>query len=168
MSKFRALNLLLVIVAAGLAACDNQGAVVSTPAVRAEKQEAGNEGQGQVAAVASNDLGVAIYPGARQDESTTEFIRSAGLQGASFRTSDKLSQVVAFYKSQPGLKVMGQISSEGAMFGARCIEEYSPVMKENVPMGCAVSVTIQSPWLHMTTNEMMTDTLITIGNNTAD
>lgn len=159
MGRTRFLQSLLVIMAAGLAACDNQTAAVSGAATQA---------QGQAAAVDSKGLGVAIYPGARQDESTTEFIRNAGLQGASFRTNDKLSQVVAFYKSQPGLKVMGQISSEGAMFGAKCMEGNNPAMKENVPMGCAVNISIQSPWLHMTTNEMMTDTLITIGKNTSD
>lgn len=92
-------------------------------------------------------FGVPVYPGAKLDEQTTKFVKEGlKMEGAAYRTTDSVEKVAAFYKTQPMLKTVS-IMKEGAMF-----------MKGSYEL----TVTVQNPWMEMSTGKKMTDTLITI------
>jgi hypothetical protein len=94
---------------------------------------------------------VKVYPGAMFDAATTNFLKdSLSVQGACYRTNDKIDPVVAFYQKHKGLKLVSK-TAEGAMFQ----------LNEGAAQG-GVDVTIQRPWMNMKTNKMMNDTLISI------
>lgn len=108
-------------------------------------------------------LGVPLYPGARHDAHTTQMVRnSMGADGIAYRTSDKLAAVAAFYLKQPGIRSIGEVARESAMFGAACKEEYIAVLKKKVMLGCDINLTVQNPWMDMNSGKMISDTLITI------
>jgi hypothetical protein len=98
------------------------------------------------AALAEERFGIKVYPGASYDATTSNKLKEAmGVEAACFRTNDSVAKVVTFYKTQPGLKPMGDATNEGAMF------------RKN-----KTDVTIQNPWMDMATGKMMTSTLISI------
>jgi len=89
--------------------------------------------------------GVPVYPGAKYDATTTGALRDAmKLDAACYRTADDVGKVTAFYRKQPGLKVVGE-TAEGSM------------LKKGT-----VDVTVQRPWMDMKTGTMNKDTLISI------
>lgn len=91
-------------------------------------------------------LGLPVYPGAKPQPETTTFLqKNMGMNGAAYHSPDSLAKVVAFYKNQDGLKTM-LADAESAMFRS--------------PQG--VDVTIQNPWMNMSTGKMVHDTLISI------
>jgi hypothetical protein len=93
-------------------------------------------------------FGVKVYTGAKPDEGSTQFLKdSMNLDALCYRTADSVAKVVEFYKSQPGLTLVGE-TSEGGMFKAGDID-----------------ITIQSPWMDMKTGTMNKDTLISIVKN---
>lgn len=102
-----------------------------------------------ISAGTDESFGIKVYPGAKLDAQSTKFLKE-GLQikGVAYRTSDPASKVIAFYKSQPGLKFMGG-DAKNAMF-----------KKDG-----GIDVTIQCPWQNMETGQMMKDTLISIVKN---
>lgn len=107
--------------------------------------------------------GIAIYPGAKQDAATSEFLRSQmGVEGAAYRTNDSLQKVAAFYQQQPGMKPMGDATKDSAAFVAGCKEEFNAVMKKKMTTGCTHHVTVQNPWMDMKTGKMVADTLVSI------
>ena len=104
------------------------------------------------AALAEERFGIQVYPGASYDAANSkkkqESMAIDGLEVAKiadFTTNDSVAKVVTFYKTQPGLKLMGNATNEGAMF-----------RKDKT------DVTIQNPWMDMTTGKMMANTLISI------
>jgi hypothetical protein len=100
-------------------------------------------------AFAEEQLGVAVYPGAKYDQARTKMLReSMSAKGAAYRTSAPFADVVAFYKKQ-GLLLLkiGSSSKEIARFKQ---------------VGADVDVVVQSPWQAAKTGETMTDTLIMI------
>ncbi|HAU56305.1 MAG TPA: hypothetical protein DCW87_01200 [Comamonadaceae bacterium] len=106
---------------------------------------------------------IAVYPGAKPDAATTEFLRSQmGVEGAAYRTNDSLQKVAAFYQQQPGMKPMGDATKESAAFVAGCKEEFNAVMKKKMTTGCTHHVTVQNPWMDMKTGKMVADTLVSI------
>lgn len=106
---------------------------------------------------------IAVYPGAKPDAATTEFLRSQmGVEGAAYRTNDSLQKVAAFYQQQPGMKPMGDATKDSAAFVAGCKEEFNAVMKKKMTTGCTHHVTVQNPWMDMKTGKMVADTLVSI------
>lgn len=106
--------------------------------------------------------GVAVYPGAKADDATTDFVRtSLGMPGAAYRTGDDLGKVAAFYGKQAGMKPMGPPTKDSAAFLAGCKDEYNSVLKKTMAR-CDLHVTVQSPWMDMKTGKLVNDTLITI------
>lgn len=94
---------------------------------------------------AGEKFGVKVYDGARFDSSTSKTISDAmSIKAACYRTNDGVAKVVEFYKKQPGLQFMGG-DKEGAMF-----------KKKNI------DITVQNPWMDMTSGKMIKDTLISI------
>ena len=92
-------------------------------------------------------FGIQVYPGAKLDSETTQFLKdSLHLNAAAYRTTDSVAKVTTFYKGQKGLAVVSE-KKEGAMF-----------MKGSYEL----TVTIQNPWRNMKTGQQMTDTLISI------
>ncbi len=115
-----------------------------------------------VPAMAQN-AGVAVYPGAKPDAATSEFLRSQmGVEGAAYRTNDSLPKVAAFYQQQPGMKPMGDATKDSAAFVAGCKEAFNAVMKKKMTTGCTHQVTVQNPWMDMKTGKMVADTLVSI------
>jgi hypothetical protein len=98
------------------------------------------------AVLAEERFGVTVYPGAKYDADSSDFLKKSGIakEAATFRTNDSVGKVVDFYKSQQGFKNLS-ITKEGGMF-----------TKNNV------DVTIQNPWMNMATGKMISDTLISI------
>ena len=96
-------------------------------------------------ALAEERMGVTVYPGAKYDADTSKAVKDM-VQGeaACFTTADPVAKVAAFYQAQ-GLKPVGDVTKEGAMFRK-----------------AGVDVTIQSPWMNMKTGTMMKDTLVSI------
>jgi hypothetical protein len=89
--------------------------------------------------------GVAVYPGARYDASASEVTRRAlRMDAACYRTDDALAKVTAFYRKQPGFRLL----NDGA--------EGSFLKKGNV------DVTVQRPWVDVRTGVRHQDTLLTI------
>jgi len=116
---------------------------------------------GPAAAQAPADI--AVYPGAKPDAATTEFLRGQmGVQGAAYRTHDSLQKVAAFYQQQPGMKPMGDATKDSAAFVAGCKEEFNAVLKKKMSAGCTHHVTVQNPWMDMKTGKMVADTLVSI------
>jgi len=104
------------------------------------------------AALAEEHFGIQVYPGASYDAANSkkkqESMEIDGLEVAKiadFTTNDSVAKVVTFYKTQPGLKLMGKATDEGAKF-----------TKNNT------DVTIFSAWVNMTTGQYMRNTLISI------
>jgi hypothetical protein len=103
-------------------------------------------GVGVVAA--EEKFGVPVYPGAKYDAETTKAVKDMmQTEAACYRTGDPISRVAAFYQKE-GLKSMGDVTKEGALFRKGMID-----------------VTMQSPWMNMKTGAMMKDTLISIVKN---
>jgi len=101
------------------------------------------------ALVAEDKFGVKVYEGAKLDKDTSARLSEAfSVEAFCYRTSDSLEKVVAFYKKQPGLESMGEGkkgANEGAMFKKGDVD-----------------ITIQNPWMDMTTGQLTKDTLISI------
>jgi hypothetical protein len=98
-----------------------------------------------VALGAEEKLGVKVYEGAKLDEALSAWAsESFSAEAFCYRTNDSLEKVVAFYKNEPGLELMGE-SKEGAMFKKGDVD-----------------ITIQNPWQNIKTGQLMKDTLISI------
>jgi hypothetical protein len=94
---------------------------------------------------AEEKFGIEVYSGAKYDEGTSKNVsESFSVNAACYRTNDNVAKVVEFYKKQPGLEFMGG-DKESAMFKKGDVD-----------------ITIQNPWMHMKSGEMMKDTLISI------
>ena len=100
-------------------------------------------------AFAEEQLGVAVYPGAKYDQARTKMLReSMSAKGAAYRTSAPFAEVVAFYEKQGLLPLkIGSSSKEIARFRK---------------VDADVDVVVQSPWQAAKTGATMTDTLIMI------
>lgn len=97
-------------------------------------------------APAAEQFGVAVYPGAKEHPSTTQFLKEGlGVQGVAFRTGDSMAAVVEFYRAQDGIREI-IAGDESAMFRK----------------GEEVDVTVQSPWMDMHSGTLMQDCLISI------
>jgi hypothetical protein len=100
-------------------------------------------------AAAEEQLGIAVYPGAKYDPVRTRLLReSLSAQGAAYRTSDDISNVIAFYRKQGLLYLKAGGSAK----------ELARFKKADT----GVDVVIQSPWRDARSGAMMTDTLILI------
>jgi hypothetical protein len=100
-------------------------------------------------AVAEEQLGVAVYPGAKFDQARTKLLKaSLSVEGAAYRTNDGIAKVVEFYRKQ-GLLLLkaGSKSKERVRF-------------KKTDTG--VDIVIQNPWKNPKTGAEMTDTLILI------
>lgn len=107
--------------------------------------------------------GIPVYPGAKADAATTDFLRrQMGVEGAAYRTGDALQKVAAFYQAQPGVQPMGEATKDSAAFVAGCKEEFNAVMKKKMTTGCTHHVTVQNPWMDMKTGKMVQDTLVSV------
>ena len=94
---------------------------------------------------AETRLGVTVYPGARPEPAVAAQLKKAmKLDGHTYRTSDSVDKVVAFYRTQ-ALKEGPATSKSGGMF-----------------TGKGVTVTIQNPWADMESGKVNNDTLISI------
>jgi hypothetical protein len=102
-----------------------------------------------LSAAAEEQLGVAVYPGAKYDFIRTSVLaQNQSIRGAAYRTGDDLSKVAAFYRKQGLLFLkMGSPSKEHARF-----------KKVNIN----VDVIVQQPWKDPQTGATMKDTLILI------
>lgn len=99
-------------------------------------------------AIAESQFGVTVYPGARADATVTRDLKEKlSTNGFAYRTGDSVAKVAEFYRKQPSLKDMGG-DKESAGF-----------------TGGSVMVTIQNPWMDMSTGKMNRDTLISIVKN---
>ncbi len=69
-------------------------------------------------AAAEERLGVAVYPGAKYDPAGTKRIQNLlSAQGAAYRTSDDIENVIAFYRQQGLLRLkFGSPSKDHARF----------------------------------------------------
>ena len=71
-------------------------------------------------AIAAEDLGVKIYPGAKKDEQWSKFQdqimkQTGGGSGVCYRTKDAVAKVAGFYQND-GFKIsVGQVTPDGAM-----------------------------------------------------
>jgi len=92
-------------------------------------------------------FGIQVYPGAKFDSDTTQFLKdSLHLNAAAYRTTDSIAKVTTFYKGQKQLALVLEKKGK-AMF-----------MKGSYEL----TVEIQNPWMNMKTGQQMTDTLISI------
>lgn len=100
-------------------------------------------------AFGEEQLGVAVFPGAKYDQARTKMLRkSLSAKGAAYRTSAPVAEVAAFYKKHGLLFLkIGSSSKEIARF--KKVET-------------DVDVVVQSPWRDAKTGAKMTDTLILI------
>jgi hypothetical protein len=100
-------------------------------------------------AFAEEQLGVAVYPGAKYDQVRTNMLReSMSAKGSAYRTSAPIADVVAYYKKQGLLFLkVGSSSQESARFKK---------------VDANVDVVVQNPWQDAKTGATMTDTLILI------
>lgn len=116
-----------------------------------------------VLTAAAQPAGIAVYPGAKPDAATTDFLRrQMGVEGSAYRTGDALQKVAAFYQAQPDVQPMGEPTKDSAAFVAGCKEEFNAVMKKKMTTGCTHHVTVQNPWMDMKTGKMVQDTLVSI------
>lgn len=107
--------------------------------------------------------GIAVYPGARADAAAAKMLREGmGLAAAAYRTGDDVAKVSAFYDKQgAGYSRMPGADKEQAGFSAGCKDEYNPYLKKAMKK-CAYQLTIQNPWMDMSTGQLVRDTLISI------
>ena len=99
--------------------------------------------------LAQDKFGVAVYPGAKPDTATADAMKKmmSATDVGCYRTADSVDKVLAFYKKQANLKEMGTTAKAG-MFQKKDDDR--------------VSMTVQNPWIDMTTGKMTKDTLISI------
>lgn len=88
--------------------------------------------------------------------------RARAARGAAYRTADDVARVAAFYRGQAGVRAMGEAAKDSAAFSAGCKEAFDAVLKKKVATGCALQITVQSPWMDMKTGKRMPDTLVSI------
>lgn len=100
-------------------------------------------------AFAEEQLGVAVYPGAKYDQAQTMLLRKAmSVKGAAYRTNAPVEEVADYYKKQGLLFLkIGSSSKKIARFKKVDVD---------------VDVVVQSPWQDAKTGATMTDTLILI------
>lgn len=97
-------------------------------------------------AFAEQKFGVEVYPGAKPDAPTTEFLtKSLKMNGTAYVTGDALDKVVAFYKKQPGLTQSPNPDATQAGFS-----------------GKGVTITVQNPWADMKAGKINKSTLVSI------
>jgi hypothetical protein len=98
-------------------------------------------------ASAESQFGVAVYPGAKADATVTRDLKEKmSLNAFAYRTNDSVVKVTEFYRKQK-------------------LEEAPGTTKESAGfMQGPVMVTIQNPWLNMSTGKLTNDTLISIVN----
>jgi hypothetical protein len=100
-------------------------------------------------ASAEAQFGVTVYPGAKADAAVTRDLKEKlKVNGFAYRTADGVGKVADFYRKLPPLKELPGASRESAGFSS------GPVM-----------VTIQNPWMDLSTGKMNGDTLISIVKN---
>jgi hypothetical protein len=93
---------------------------------------------------AEEKFGIIVYPGAKYDTATTDFLKQLSPESAAYRTGDKVAKVLEFYKKQPGFSfIMGDQESGMLQKGS-------------------FDVTLQSPWMDTKKGKMEKDTLISI------
>ena len=98
------------------------------------------------AASADESFSVPVYPGAKFDAEATKILKEKiHINGYCYRTEDSVQKVADFYKNQ-GLELAGNITKEGALYQTKT----------------GVNVSIQNPWMDMSTGAMVKDTLISI------
>jgi hypothetical protein len=89
--------------------------------------------------------GVAVFPGAKYDENTSGVVKKQlRIDAQCYRTDAGVAEVTAFYRKQPGVKVVNE-------------DEGGSMLKKG-----AVDVTVQRPWMDMKTGSIQKDTLISI------
>jgi hypothetical protein len=89
--------------------------------------------------------GVTVYPGAKADAQVAADLKKAmKITAHTYRTSDPVEKVAQFYRSQK-MKEMPGADKQQAGF-----------MKDGV------HVTVQNPWMDMTSGKVNNDTLISI------
>jgi len=100
-------------------------------------------------AVAEEQLGVTVYPGAAYDQGmTTVLKKSPSVEGAAYRTEATLAEVAEFYRKQGLLFLrVGDPAKERARF-------------KKTDTG--VDVVVQNPWKDPRTGATMKGTLIMI------
>lgn len=100
-------------------------------------------------AVAGEQLGIAVYPGAEYDQAMTKVLkRSPEVEGAAYRTDAAMADVTEFYRKQGLLLLrLGDATKERARF-------------KKADTG--VDVILQSPWKDPRTGATMRGTLIMI------
>jgi len=103
-------------------------------------------------AVAEEQLGVTVYPGATYDQvMTTVLKKTPSIEGAAYRTDASLAEVAEFYRKHGLLFLrLGNPTKEGARF-------------KQTDTG--VDVIIQNPWKDPHTGATMKGTLIMIIQN---
>lgn len=112
---------------------------------------------------------VPIYPGAALDATATKFVKeSMKLDGKAYRTADSLKKVVEFYRKQPGIRPIGAATPEAAGFGLDCQDSTNEFLKSMGLATCKIEVSIQSPYMDMSTGALKKDTLISIVNKAAN
>lgn len=100
-------------------------------------------------AFAEEQLGVAVFPGAKYDQAQTLLLRKTmSVKGAAYRTNAPVAEVADYYKKQ-GLLFL-KIGS-----ASKKIARFKKVDGD-------VDVVVQSPWQDAKTGATMTDTLILI------
>lgn len=100
-------------------------------------------------ASAEAQFGVVVYPGAKADAAVTRDLKEKlQVNGYAYRTADGVAKVAEFYRKQPTLKELPGTTKESAAF------KNGPVM-----------VTVQAPWMDMSTGKMNADTLVSIVKN---
>jgi hypothetical protein len=100
-------------------------------------------------AASEEQLGVAVYPGAKFDQARTKLLQaSLSVEGAAYRTNDDITKVVEFYRKLGLLFLkVGSPSKESARF---------------IKTDTDVEVFVQNPWRDPKTGAVVTDTLILI------
>lgn len=103
-------------------------------------------------ALAEEQLGVAVYPGAKYDQVMTTLLKkSPSVEGAAYRTDATMAEVTEFYRKQGLLFLrLGDTTKESARF-------------KKTDTG--VDVVVQSPWKDPHTGATMKGTLIMIIQN---
>lgn len=100
-------------------------------------------------AVAEEQLGITVYPGATYDLVMTKLLKkSPSVEGAAYRTDDALAEVAEFYRKQGLIFLrLGEPMKERARF-------------KKTDTG--VDVIVQNPWKDPRTGATMKGTLIMI------
>jgi hypothetical protein len=95
-------------------------------------------------ASAESQFGVEVYPGAKHDAEVEKQVKAMTVTAKTYRTTDPVAKVAAFYKGQKNLEATN-VNPGGALF-----------------TGKGVMVSIQNPWADMKTGKITNDTLISI------